>query len=136
MGSEVDLVLSVEMGTALPGVSWGCRGSACSEALARALPPFANVLQEVPAGGSSPFPAQNPISEAHWAPGIGPESHSRPQRVWREAKVLSFPGKSHFARVLLFPNNLYKSAKLHPTFLWHRFPSELHPGSACLSPLR
>lgn len=66
----------MEMGTALRGVSWGCHGSAWSEALARALPPFADVLQEVPAGGSPPFPAQNTISKAHWAPGVEPVSHT------------------------------------------------------------
>lgn len=81
----------MEMGAALQGVSWECRGSVWSEALARALPPFADVLQEVSAGGSPPFPAQNPISKAHWAPGVEPVSHT---------DVPSVSGKKQRSQVL------------------------------------
>lgn len=104
------------------GVGWGWL------LVVQSTSTVAGVLQEVLAGGSPSLSHTKP----HFQGTLGTrhqahESHSCPRCVQREAKVLSSLGKSHFARVLLFPNNLYESAKPYPALLWHWFPSELHP---------
>lgn len=66
------------------GVGWGWLH------VVQSTSTVADVLQEVPAGGSPPFPTQNPISKAHWAPGIRLKSHTA---------VLAVSGEKQRSRV-------------------------------------